>query len=203
MDERTTRSGREDGIAATTTSCGVSSVVRGIKGKVAGQSRATSRATRRNGLIIDWERFKESVMNRFGPSKYEDPQGALSKLLQLGIVEDYQGEFGKLMNWVMDIPDSLFISYYISRLKLHLQRELLVSKPTTLGDVFSLIKARFDDQAAPVAGTVLNELKPVDLCLLLLPSRPVLKVKEQQLQPLHNAISSSIVHGVCQGASSL
>ncbi|GJR66177.1 hypothetical protein Tco_0012242 [Tanacetum coccineum] len=44
----------------------------------------------RNGLIIDWERFKESVMNRFGPSKYEDPQGALSKLLQLGIVEDYQ-----------------------------------------------------------------------------------------------------------------
>ncbi|GJR96132.1 ty3-gypsy retrotransposon protein, partial [Tanacetum coccineum] len=36
------------------------------------------------------ERFKESVMNRFGPSKYEDPQGALSKLLQLGTIEEYQ-----------------------------------------------------------------------------------------------------------------
>ncbi|GKD12272.1 retrotransposon-related protein, partial [Tanacetum coccineum] len=102
------------------------------------------------------ERFKETVMNHFGPSKYEDPQGALSKLIQLCIVEEYQGEFEKLMNWVMDIPDSLFISYYIFGLKLHLQRELLVSRPTTLGNVFSLaqiIEACFDDQAAPVACT--------------------------------------------------
>nr|GEV03654.1 kinesin-like protein KIN-14C [Tanacetum cinerariifolium] len=56
---------------------------------------------------------------------------------------------------VTDIPDFLLISFYISWLKLHLMRELLVSKPTTLGDVFSLartIEARFDDQAAPVAG---------------------------------------------------
>ncbi|GJU86719.1 receptor-like serine/threonine-protein kinase NCRK, partial [Tanacetum coccineum] len=97
------------------------------------------------------------MKNRFGPSKYEDPKGALSKLLQLGTVEDYQREFEELMNLVMDIPDSLLISYYIYRLKRHLQRELLVSKPTTLGDVFSLariIEARFDDQEAPVAGTL-------------------------------------------------
>ncbi|GJX74558.1 AIG1-like protein [Tanacetum coccineum] len=41
-------------------------------------------------------------------------------------------------------------------LKLHLQRELLVSRPTTLGNVFSLaqiIEACFNDQAAPVACT--------------------------------------------------
>ncbi|GJU90377.1 AIG1-like protein [Tanacetum coccineum] len=42
--------------------------------------------------------FVESVKNRFGPSKYKDLQGALSKLLQLGTVEDYQREFEKLMN---------------------------------------------------------------------------------------------------------
>ncbi|GJU37737.1 hypothetical protein Tco_1186091 [Tanacetum coccineum] len=101
-------------------------------------------------------RFEESVKNRFGPSKYEDSKGALSKLLQLGTVEDYQREFEKLMNRVTVIPDSLLISFYISWLKLHLQRELLVSKPTTLGDVFSLartIEDRFDDQATSVAGT--------------------------------------------------
>ncbi|GKE66087.1 retrotransposon-related protein [Tanacetum coccineum] len=110
----------------------------------------------RNGLITTWDRFVESVKNRFGTSKYEDPQGALSKLLQLGTVEDYQREFEKLMNRVTGIPDSLLISYYTFGLKLHLQRELLVSKPTTLDDVFSLariIEAHFDDQAAPVAGT--------------------------------------------------
>nr|GEZ20776.1 hypothetical protein [Tanacetum cinerariifolium] len=41
-------------------------------------------------------------------------------------------------------------------LKLHLQRELLVSKPTTLDDVFSLariIEARFDDQGTSMAET--------------------------------------------------
>nr|GFC75071.1 Ty3/gypsy retrotransposon protein [Tanacetum cinerariifolium] len=102
-----------------------------------------------NGLITIWARFEESVKNFFGPSKYEDSQGALSKLLQLGMVKDYQREFEKLMNRVTDIPDSLLISFYILglKLKVNLQHELLVSKPTTLGDVFSLahiIEARFE-----------------------------------------------------------
>nr|GEZ72053.1 prolyl oligopeptidase family protein [Tanacetum cinerariifolium] len=35
----------------------------------------------RKGLITDWPRFEESVKNRYGPSMYEDPQGALSKEL--------------------------------------------------------------------------------------------------------------------------
>ncbi|GJW73091.1 retrotransposon-related protein [Tanacetum coccineum] len=110
-----------------------------------------------NGLITTCARFEESVRNCFGPSEYEDPNGALSKLLQLGTVKDYQREFENLMNRATDIPDSLLISFYISGLKLYLQREFLVSRPTTLGDVFSLsliTKARLDDQAAPVAGTM-------------------------------------------------
>ncbi|GJW16251.1 hypothetical protein Tco_0020384 [Tanacetum coccineum] len=98
-------------------------------------------------LITDRDRFVESVKSHFGPSKYEDPQGALLKLLQLGAVEYYQREFEKLLNRVMDISDSLLISFYISGLKLNLQHELLVSRPTTLGDAFSLahiIEARFE-----------------------------------------------------------
>ncbi|GKA21527.1 reverse transcriptase [Tanacetum coccineum] len=60
------------------------------------------------------------------------------------------------MNLVTDIHETLLISFYISWLKLHLQRELLVVKPTTLGDAFSLArvtKARLDDQAASVSVT--------------------------------------------------
>ncbi|GJU14570.1 ty3-gypsy retrotransposon protein [Tanacetum coccineum] len=51
----------------------------------------------RNGLITDWDRFVENVRDRFGPSKFEDPQGALSKLLQLGTVEDYQHD--RQLDW--------------------------------------------------------------------------------------------------------
>ncbi|GJV06287.1 hypothetical protein Tco_1343943 [Tanacetum coccineum] len=83
--------------------------------------------------MVGFYRFEESVKNRFGPSKYEDSKGALLKLLQLGTVEDYQREFEKLMNRVTVIPDSLLICFYISWLKLHLQQELSVSKPTILG----------------------------------------------------------------------
>ncbi|GJU58034.1 reverse transcriptase domain-containing protein [Tanacetum coccineum] len=63
--------------------------------------------------------FEESVKNRFGPSKYEDLKGDLSKLLQLGTVEDYRREFENC--WCRD--------------------------QTTLGDAFSLtciIEARFE-----------------------------------------------------------
>nr|GEV29376.1 hypothetical protein [Tanacetum cinerariifolium]GEV30301.1 hypothetical protein [Tanacetum cinerariifolium] len=101
----------------------------------------------RNDLITTWARFEESAKTHFGPSKYEDPHGALSKLLQLGTVEDYQREFEKLMNRVTNIPDSLLIFFYLSGLKLNLQHELLASRPTTLGDAFFLariIEARFE-----------------------------------------------------------
>ncbi|GJZ99372.1 ty3-gypsy retrotransposon protein [Tanacetum coccineum] len=109
-----------------------------------------------NGLITDWLRFEESVKNQFGPSNYEDPQGALSKLLQTETVAEYQGEFEKLMNRVTDISEALLMSFYISGLKLSLQRELLVSKPTTLGDAFALARVtevRLEDQGTVSVAT--------------------------------------------------
>lgn len=64
-----------------------------------------------NKLITNWEAFLLSVRNRFGPSKYEDPQGALSKLLQTDSVATYQSEFEQLMNRVTNISESLLISF--------------------------------------------------------------------------------------------
>ncbi|GJS10158.1 retrotransposon-related protein [Tanacetum coccineum] len=104
----------------------------------------------RNKLIMSWEGFLESVCHRFRPCKYEDPQGSLSKLLQTGTVAQYQSEFEKLMNRVTDRSENLLISFYISGLKPTLQLELLVAKPTSLGEAFSLarvIDARLEDQS--------------------------------------------------------
>ncbi|GKC88390.1 hypothetical protein Tco_1149039, partial [Tanacetum coccineum] len=64
-------------------------------------------------------------------------------------VAQYQSEFEKLMNHVMDVCKGLLISFYISGLKPVIQRELLVLKPTSLDDAFSLVRvteARLDDQ---------------------------------------------------------
>ncbi|GKA38844.1 ty3-gypsy retrotransposon protein, partial [Tanacetum coccineum] len=60
------------------------------------------------------------------------------------------------MNRVTDISEALLISFYIFGLKPNLQRELLVSKPTTLGEAFSLAtvtEARLDDQRSPASLT--------------------------------------------------
>lgn len=96
---------------------------------------------RRNNLITTWDNFITSVRNRFGPSKLEDPLDDLSKLIQRGKVADYQSAFEKLMNPVTDvISESLLISIYISGLKPSLQRQLLISRPETLGEAFSLAR---------------------------------------------------------------
>ncbi|GJR29460.1 hypothetical protein Tco_1105692 [Tanacetum coccineum] len=69
-----------------------------------------------------------------------DAKDALSKLLQLGTVEDYQREFEMLIKRVT-IPESLLKSFYISGLKLDLQCLLLRSNPKTLDEAFSLARA--------------------------------------------------------------
>ncbi|GKB19997.1 hypothetical protein Tco_0853920 [Tanacetum coccineum] len=75
-------------------------------------------------------------------SSDQDAKDALSKLLQMGTVVEYQSEFKNLISRVMGISENLLASFYISGLKLKLQLELLrsYSKPTTLGETFYLAR---------------------------------------------------------------
>nr|GEX30400.1 ribonuclease H-like domain-containing protein [Tanacetum cinerariifolium] len=91
----------------------------------------------------------------------QNAENALSKLLQIGTVAEYQNEFEILINQVTVISLSLLKSLYISELKLELQRELLRSRPTTLGEAFSLaciVEARYEDKQPTVAITKPNDL---------------------------------------------
>ena len=77
----------------------------------------------------------------------QDAKYALSKLLQMGTVAEYESDFVVLANRVTWISESLLTSFYISGLKLKLQIELLRARPTTLGEAFSLahiVEARFE-----------------------------------------------------------
>ncbi|GKB07416.1 hypothetical protein Tco_0835700 [Tanacetum coccineum] len=69
-----------------------------------------------------------------------DVKNALSKLLQMGTVAEYQNEFEILINRVTGVSQSLLTSFYISGLKLELQRELWRSRPTTLEEASSLAR---------------------------------------------------------------
>ncbi|GJT27099.1 hypothetical protein Tco_0907374 [Tanacetum coccineum] len=69
----------------------------------------------------------------------QDAKYTLSKLLQMGMVEDYQREFEMLIKRVT-ISEYLLKSFYISGLKLDLQCLLFRSNPKTLDKAFSLAR---------------------------------------------------------------
>ncbi|GJV69629.1 hypothetical protein Tco_1485138 [Tanacetum coccineum] len=91
----------------------------------------------------------------------QNAEYALSKLLQMGTVAEYESEFVIFANRVTGISANLLKSFYISGLKLELQRELFRLMPTTLGEAFSLARiddARFEDERSTIAIAKANEL---------------------------------------------
>nr|GEY52839.1 reverse transcriptase [Tanacetum cinerariifolium] len=89
-----------------------------------------------------------------------DAEYALSRLLQRGTVAEYQNEFEMLISRVTGKSDSLLTTIYIFGLKSALQRALLWSNPTTLGEAFSLARvaeARFANQG-PTTTKVSHEV---------------------------------------------
>ncbi|GJZ51529.1 hypothetical protein Tco_0606044 [Tanacetum coccineum] len=91
----------------------------------------------------------------------QNAENALSKLLQMGTVAEYESEFVILANRVTGISANLLKSFYISGLKLELQRELFRLMPTTLGEAFSLARiadTRFEDERSTIAIAKPNEL---------------------------------------------
>nr|GEY01726.1 retrotransposon-related protein [Tanacetum cinerariifolium] len=79
---------------------------------------------------------------------------ALSKLLQMVTVAEYESEFVVLANRVTGISESLLTSFYISGLKLAL-------RPITLREAFALAwitEARFEDERATTVIAKPNEL---------------------------------------------
>lgn len=60
--------------------------------------------------MLSWEEFRARVMDRFGPSQYDDHLGVLVKLQQSGFVLDYQIEFEVLLSETKGVPrDQLLI----------------------------------------------------------------------------------------------
>ncbi|KAH9745868.1 E3 ubiquitin-protein ligase CCNB1IP1-like [Citrus sinensis] len=83
----------------------------------------------------------ENLKHRFGASLYDDPQGNLFKLTQTTTVAEFQTAFEDLMNRVTGISEPLLISFFITRLKPDIRRELLFARPSSLIEAFALARA--------------------------------------------------------------
>lgn len=70
----------------------------------------------RNGFITSWTALLQALENRFAPTYFEDPKGALFKLTQTGSVNDYLHEFERLANRITGLPSSFLLSCFVSGL---------------------------------------------------------------------------------------
>ncbi|GJV61053.1 hypothetical protein Tco_1467153 [Tanacetum coccineum] len=94
-------------------------------------------------------------------AEYESQTPQLSKLLKMGTVAEYQNEFEMLIKQVTKIYDFLLKSFYITGLKPVIQIELLRARPTTLVEAFSLAcmtEARFKDEQTTTTTVNPNDL---------------------------------------------
>ena len=82
-----------------------------------GKALAWYQWLQKNTKIQSWSSFLESLQVRFGPSKLEDYQGQLTKLMQTGSVMAYREAFESLSNKVDGLSESFLVSCFIFGLK--------------------------------------------------------------------------------------
>ena len=97
-----------------------------------------------NGLITSWQGFLQALESRFAPTFYDDPKGALFKLVQRGSVNEYLTEFERLANRVVGLPPPFLLSCFISGLVPELRREVLALQPISLLQATALAKLQED-----------------------------------------------------------
>ena len=94
---------------------------------------------------MTWETFKEELWARFGPTECEDFNEALSKVRQVGSLQDYQKEFERLGNRVHVWTQKALVGTFMGGLKPEIAESIRMFKPKSLKETISLACIR-DDQ---------------------------------------------------------
>jgi hypothetical protein len=93
-----------------------------------------------SGALKSWGDFLQSLRIRFGKGSYDDPMEELTKLKQVGVLEDYKTQFDFLASKVIGLPDSHKLSMFLGGLKDEIRIPIRMFNPKTLIDAFALAK---------------------------------------------------------------
>lgn len=96
--------------------------------------------THRNNRFIVWVDLVRALVIRFGPSNYEDHQGALAKLTQRSSVAIYQTQFETLANRTTNSSQSFLTSCFVSGLQPNIRSEVLAFRPTVMAKAIGLAR---------------------------------------------------------------
>lgn len=70
-----------------------------------------------SGVLTGWDEFLNALLMRFGPSSYNDPMEQLTRLRQLGTVEEYKANFEALSNKLRGLSNTYKLSCFLSDLR--------------------------------------------------------------------------------------
>lgn len=66
---------------------------------------------------VSWTTFTKALLQRFGPTDFEDPSEALTRLRQTTSVHAYHEVFENLSHRVDGLPESFLVGYLLSGCK--------------------------------------------------------------------------------------
>lgn len=101
---------------------------------------------------LTWKEFTKAVHLRFGPTDYEDPSEALTRLKQTSSVAAYQEAFERLSHRVDGLPKNFLIGCFVAGLRDDIRLDVKIKQPRTLSDtigVARLIEERNQLQRKP------------------------------------------------------
>ncbi|XP_028065295.1 uncharacterized protein LOC114268339 [Camellia sinensis] len=83
---------------------------------------------------LTWNELTKAVLLRFGPTDYDDPSEALTRLKQTSTVAAYQEAFEKLSHRVDELPERYMIGCFIAGLCDDIRLDVKLKQPSTLAD---------------------------------------------------------------------
>ncbi|XP_052299962.1 uncharacterized protein LOC127903656 [Citrus sinensis] len=89
---------------------------------------------------LSWEEFTKAVLLRFGPTDYEDPSEALSRLKQTTTVAAYQEAFEKLSYQIDGLPQHFLVGCFVAGLRDDVRLDVKIKQPRTLVDAIGVAR---------------------------------------------------------------
>ncbi|KAK9177553.1 hypothetical protein WN944_029576 [Citrus x changshan-huyou] len=87
-----------------------------------------------------WTEFTKAILLHFGPTDYEDPSEALTRLKQTSSVTEYQEVFEKLSHQIDGLPETFLIGCFIAGLHDEIRLDVKIKQPRTLADAIGVAR---------------------------------------------------------------
>jgi hypothetical protein len=89
---------------------------------------------------LTWDEFTNAIQLRFGPTNYEDPSEALTRLKQTTTIAVYQEAFERLSHRVDTLPKKILIGCFIARLRDDIRIDVKIKQLATLADAIGVAR---------------------------------------------------------------